>query len=140
MTGAMNPQASESSIVFSSDELPGVYAAATVAGGTAAISPVVQNLVLSETGTGSTPYAVDGSQIPGNISLAGTYALNDNSVGPGTGTITLSSSPLPPAGANYVIYAIDGSGVPGTQDAIFTDFMMMGLASGVPSSIVFAQQ
>ena len=139
MTGTMNPQSTLNNLLFAVDELPGAYAAATVPGGASSVAPLVQNFVLSETGSGSSPDVVAGAQNPNNISLAGTYTLSDNSTGGGTGTITLSSSP-PPAGANYVIYVIDASGVAGTSEVVITDFMMMGLTSGAPSSIVFAQQ
>jgi hypothetical protein len=41
---------------------------------------------------------------------------------------------------NYVIYAIDASAISGTGNDVITDFMMMGLTSGTPSTIMFAQQ
>jgi len=132
MTGSMDPQL-PASFDYTPSELPGTYAAATIGNSDSGIEPVVQNLLL--TSTGNATYNVAGTQNPGNGTLTGTYTMTNNSSGGGIGTITLTSPP-PPAVTNYVIYAIDAN----STNSVITDFMMMGLTSGTPSSIIFAQQ
>jgi hypothetical protein len=134
IAGTMDPQLTPNNFSYAPSEMPGTYAAATIGNGD---SPLVQNLLL--TSTGNATYVVAGTENPGNGTLSGTYTMNNNSAGGGTGTITLTS---PPHGAvaNYVIYAIDASGISGSSNAVITDFMMMGLTSGTPSPIIFAQE
>jgi len=135
MTGTMDPQPSLKNFSYTASELPGTFAAATIANSDSSIAPVVQNLLL--TSTGSATYNVAGTQNTQNSSqaLTGTYNLTGFGAGAGSGTITLTA----PA-ANYVIYAIDASAVPNSTNDVITDFMMMGMTSGTPSSIIFAQQ
>ena len=135
MTGTMDPQPSLKNFSYTASELPGTFAAATIGNSDSSIAPVVQNLLL--TSTGNATYNVAGTQNTQNSSqaLTGTYNLTGLGAGAGTGTITLTA----PA-ANYVIYAIDANVVTGTANDVITDFMMMGLTSGTPSSIIFAQQ
>ena len=136
MTGTMDPQPTTlKNFSYTPSELPGTFAAATIGNSDSSIAPVVQNLLL--TSTGSATYNVAGIQNTQNSSqaLTGTYNLTGFGAGAGTGTITLTA-PV----ANYVIYAIDANVVTGTTNDVITDFMMMGLTSGTPSSIIFAQQ
>jgi hypothetical protein len=135
ITGSMNPQLTPNGFVYSPTELPGIYAAATVGNSDSGVTPVVDNLLL--TSTGNATFNVAGIQNPGNITLTGAYTLTSNEQGPGTGTITLTA----PSAATYVIYAVDASiAVAGSGNDVITDFFMMGTNSGVPSTIVFAQQ
>jgi hypothetical protein len=136
MTGSMEPQL-PAGFNYTPSELPGTYAAATIANSDSGIEPVVQNLLLTSPGGTPLVYDVTGVQntTNGSQSLTGTYTMLNNNTGGGTGTITLTSPP-PPAVANYVIYAIDAS----SSNSVITDFMMMGVTSGTPSSIIFAQQ
>ena len=136
MTGSMEPQL-PAGFNYTPSELPGTYAAATIANSDSGVEPVVQNLLLTSPGGTPPVYDVTGVQntTNGSQSLTGTYTMLNNNTGGGTGTITLTSPP-PPAVANYVIYAIDAS----STNSVITDFMMMGVTSGTPSSIIFAQQ
>jgi hypothetical protein len=136
ITGSMEPQL-PAGFNYTPSELPGTYAAATIANSDSGVEPVVQNLLLTSPGGTPLVYDVTGVQntTNGSQSLTGTYTMLNNNTGGGTGTITLTSPP-PPAVANYVIYAIDAS----SSNSVITDFMMMGVTSGTPSSIIFAQQ
>lgn len=136
ITGSMDPQL-PAGFNYTPLELPGTYAAATIGNSDSAIEPVVQNLLLTSPGGTPPVYDVAGIQTTHSASqtLTGSYTMTNNSTGGGTGTITLTSPP-PPAVTNYVIYAIDGN----STNSVITDFMMMGLTSGTPSSIIFAQQ
>jgi hypothetical protein len=144
MTGTMDPQLTPNNFSYTATEMPGTYAAATIGNSDSAVTPVVENLVL--TSTGSATYNVAGVQNPGSQPLAGSYTLVGIGAGAGTGTITLTT----PASQTYVIYAIDASTAPGTSNDVITDFFMMGscapqppattCSSGPPSSIIFAQQ
>jgi hypothetical protein len=139
MTGEMAPQPSLKNFEYTPTELPGTYAVATVGNSDPAIAPEVQNLLLTSTGgatyvVGGTEYAKSGGQ-----TMAGSYNIANNNTGAGTGTITLTN-PVAPLVTNYVIYAIDASAISGTGNDVITDFMMMGLTSGTPSTIMFAQQ
>jgi hypothetical protein len=139
MTGEMDPQPSLKNFDYTPDELPGTYAGATIGDSDPAIAPEVQNLLL--TSTGGATYVVAGTEYTksGNETIAGAYTINFSSPGAGTGTITLTN-PVAPLVTNYVIYAIDASAISGTGNDVITDFMMMGLTSGTPSTIMFAQQ
>jgi hypothetical protein len=141
MTGSMEPQLTPANFSYTPTELPGPYAAATIPNCTFGVTPVVQNLLL--TSTGSATYVVTGTQNTpsGSQSLGtGSYTLANNSSGGGTGTITLPTPVPPPSVATNVIYAIDASLVPSSTNAAITDFFMMGTTSGTPSSLIFAQQ
>jgi len=152
MTGTLNPQITPNSFFYTATELPGVFAAETTGStgyesGTSALVPNVQNLLLTSTGmvNGSPTLVVNGTETYNNgtgligFPIGGSYTLVDNSAGGGTGTITLTN-PTAPAVTNYVIYAVNASTISGTSNNVITDFYMMGLTSGTPSPIVFAQQ
>jgi hypothetical protein len=142
MTGSMEPQLTPSNFSYTPTELPGPYAAATIPNSTSGVTPVVQNLLL--TSTGGATYVVTGIQNTPNGSQSslgtGSYTLNNDSSGGGTGTITLPTPVPPPSVTTNVIYAIDASGIPNSTNAAITDFFMMGMTSGTPSSLIFAQQ
>ncbi len=140
MTGSMDQQVTPSGFSYTPTELPGTYAAATIGNSDSGITPVVENLLL--TSTGSATYVVSGTQNTQNGSqpLNGSYTLANNSSGGGTGTINLTAPVPPPSVATNVIYAIDASTVPSSKNAAITDFFMMGTTSGTPSSLIFAQQ
>jgi hypothetical protein len=117
---------------YTNTEMPGIYAAATISSSnTNVVSPVVQNLLLTSPGGGA--FNVSGAQNPNNQAVTGTYDMGG--LGNGTGTMTLAAPPPPSVAAN-VIYAIDFDA---TNSAVL-DFMMMGMVSGSPSAITFAQQ
>jgi hypothetical protein len=144
MIGSMDPQPTNlKSFEYANSEMPGVYAAATTTNAVSSITPVVQNLLLTNPPTGSQMYAVSGIQNPGIGTLTGTYLVNDNSITQGsiggTGAITLTSPPAPAVATN-VIYAIDASNAPGSKLPVITDFWLMGTTSGTPSSLIFAEQ
>ncbi len=139
MTGEMDPQPSLKNFEYTPTELPGTYAVATIGNSDPAFPPEVQNLLL--TSTGGATYVVAGTEYTksGSESIAGSYNIANNNTGGGTGTITLTNPALPLV-TNYVIYSIDASAISGTGNDVITDFMMMGLTSGTPSAIMFAQQ
>jgi hypothetical protein len=140
MTGEMAPQPSLKNFAYAPDELPGTYAVATIGNSDPALAPEVQNLLL--TSTGGATYVVAGTEYTSSgasESIAGSYTINYSSPGAGTGTVTLTD-PAAPLVTNYVIYAIDASAISGTGNDVITDFMMMGLTAGTPSTIMFAQQ
>ena len=136
MTGTMDPQPAKESGSYSPSALPGAFAAATTSNSSSSIAPLVQNLVLSWSGTG---VDVTGVQNPGNHTLTGTLNDKNNNntfFDTGVGTVTLTA----PSAATYAMYAIDATAVPNSSFYVITDFMMIGTTSGTPSSIIFAQE
>ena len=126
MTGRMDPQPAKASGSYSASGLPGTFAAASVGNSDSSLAPFVQNLLFTFPGGGVAN--ATGTQNPGNHTLTGKYTMT----GTGVGTITLTA----PAALTYTIYAIDLD----VTNFDITDFMMIETDSGVPSSIIFAQE
>jgi hypothetical protein len=135
MTGTMNPQPANVSGAYAASWMPGTYAAATVGNSASGVTPVVDNLLFTYTGTDTGNVA--GTENPSNVTQTGTYTMTDI----GAGAITLTA----PSAATYVIYAIDVTSFSAGNFA-GTDFMMIGsctpqpCTSGTPSPVIFAQQ
>ena len=134
MTGTMNPQGI-GSVFFGPTELPGTYGAATISSASAAVTPIVANLLL--TSPGNAQYNASGREYPGSQAIAGTYDLTSV----GTGPIVLTA----PAAQNYVIYTLDIAGCTKQSGPVCTiqDFYMMDTTTTNPNkdaSIIFAQQ
>ncbi len=111
MVGAMDPQASSSSVsgTFADSALPGTFAAATVSNGSSGVNPVAANLLLTFQGfsTSGTPIANAAATLYDPLLeplAAGTYTIQFN----GTGAITLTPQSAAHADS-FVFYAIDTS-------------------------------
>jgi hypothetical protein len=135
MTGTMSPQGKGSGL-FAASGMPGTYGGATTSSGSAAVTPIAFNLLL--TSPGGQVFNVNGTQYPGPVPVAETYTMNLG----GNGVM----APIAPATTpNYAIYAIDTVGCTKQSGLICTvqDFMMIDEDITPPNpnpSIIFVKQ
>ena len=126
LTGTMEQQKGSN---YAASEMPGVFAASSVASGTKDVTPTVADLLL--TSPGNSQFNVTGTRwdASSSQSLTGSYTLTSS----GVGTIKLTA----PGSENYVIYVLDNTG----QVPVVHRFLMMNVDSANKNaSIISAQQ